>query len=109
MIGTMNERDGHFVSEMREFRLLQEINCSLPVLRLESSLYDDCESFLSLEYNIVDDAPLTHLEEAFDPPLTSLPLVASSFSSFVVASSISDLTLLSFPPPFSSVHGVRDG
>ena len=47
---------------------------------LESSLYDDYESSVPLESNVVDDAPLTELEEVFDhPPLTSLPLITPSF------------------------------
>ena len=50
-----------------------------------------------LESNVVDDAPLTNLEEVFKPPLTSLPLAIPSFSSSSVATSISDLTLLASP------------
>ena len=34
-----------------------------------------------VESNVVDDAPLTDLEEVFDPPLTCLPFVAPSFFS----------------------------
>ena len=78
---TMSERYEHFVSEMMEFGLMHETNSSLPIPRLKSSLYDDYESFLLLESNVVDDAPLTDLEEVFDPPLSSLPLVAPFFSS----------------------------
>ena len=53
---------------------------------------------------------LTDLEKVFDPPLTSLPLVAPSFFSTPVATSVSDTTLLASPtPPFSKVLGVRDG
>ena len=44
-----------FVSEMREFGLLHETDPSLPIPTLESSLYDDYESFLPLESNVVDD------------------------------------------------------
>jgi len=58
MIETINERDEHYVSEMREFGLLCETDPNLPILRLESSLYDDYEPSLSLESNVVDDAPL---------------------------------------------------
>jgi len=64
----MNEQHEHFLSEMREFGLLHEINPSLPFLRFESSLYDDCESSLPLEHNVVNGAPLTNLEEVFHPP-----------------------------------------
>jgi len=58
----------HFVSEMRECGSLHEVDPSLPFPRFEASLYDDCESSLLLEFNVVDDAPLTDLEEAFDLP-----------------------------------------
>ena len=58
IIGTMNEQHEHFVSEMREFGLLHETDSSLPIPRLESSLYDDYESCLPLKSNVVDDAPL---------------------------------------------------
>ena len=76
MIETMNERHEHFVGEMREFGLLHESNPSLPIPRLESSLYDDYEPSFPLESNVLDDAPSADLEEMFDPPLTSSPLVA---------------------------------
>jgi len=81
MIETMNDRHEHFVSEMREFGLLHETYPSLSIPRLESSLYDNYKSSLPLESSVVDDAPLANLEEVFDHPLTSLPLVAQSFSS----------------------------
>jgi len=97
IIEKMNELHEHFVSEMREFGLLHETNPSPPIPRLESGLYDDYEFFPPLESNVVDDALLTNLEEVFDPPLTSLPLVAPSFSSTPVATSISDSTLLASP------------
>ena len=58
----MYKRQEHFVSEMRTFGLLHETDCSLPIPRLESSFYDDYESSLPLESNVVDDAPLTNLE-----------------------------------------------
>jgi len=67
---------------------------SLPSLRLKANFYDDCESFLSLESNFVDDAPLTYLEEVFDPPLTSSPFVDPSFFSIAINTTVSDLTLL---------------
>jgi len=65
----MNERHEHFVSEMREFSLLHETDPNLPIPRLESSLYDECESSLPLKSTIVDDAPSFGLEEVVDPPL----------------------------------------
>jgi len=55
MIETMNEQYEHFASEMSEYGLLHEIDLSLPFPRLESTLYDDCESSLPLESNVVDD------------------------------------------------------
>jgi len=97
IIETMNEQHEHFVSEIREFGLLHETDPTLPIPRLESSLYDDYESSLPLESSVVDDAPLTDLGEVFDPPLTFLPLVAPSFSSTPVATSVSDLTYLPLP------------
>jgi len=45
MMETMNEQLEHFGSEMRDFGLLSDTDSSLPVPRLETSLYDDCESF----------------------------------------------------------------
>jgi len=108
MIEIMNERHEHFVSEM-EFGLLHETDPSLPIPRLESSFYDDYESSHLLESNAVDDAPLTDLEEVFDPPLTSLPLVAPSFSSTSVATSVRDLVLLVSPFPLAQCTGSEMG
>jgi len=51
---------------MRECGLLHAIDPSLPFSWLDASLYDDCESSLHLESNVVDDASLTDLEEVFD-------------------------------------------
>ena len=98
----------HFVSEMRECGLLHKTNPSLPFPRLEASLYDDYESFVSLESSVVDDAPLTDLKEVFDPPLTYSPLVAPSSSRCPIVTSTHDSALL-VPLPFSSMHRVRDG
>jgi len=64
---------------MREYGLLHEIDPSLSIPRLESSLDDDYKSFLPLKSNVVDDAPLTDLEQVFDPLLTSLPLLVHPF------------------------------
>jgi len=109
MIETMNEQLEHFVSEMSEFGLLHETDPSLHIPRLEPSLYVDYESSLPLESNVVDDAPLTDLEEVFDPPLTSLPLVAPSFSNTPVATSVSDSTLLASPLPLAQCIGLEMG
>ena len=94
IIEIMNERHEHVVSEMREFGLLHGTDPSLPIPRIESSLYDDSKFFLPLKSNVVDDAPLTDLEELFDPLSTSLPFLAPSFSSTPVEPNVSELTLL---------------
>jgi len=85
MIETMNERHEHFVSEMRECGLLHETGPSLPFPRLESSLYDNCESTLPLESLVIDDTRSIELEEVFEPPLTTLPLITPFFSSTPIA------------------------
>jgi len=97
----MNEQCKYFVSVMQECDILHGTDSNLPFFRLVSSLYNDCESSLPLEFNFVDDVLLTNLEEMFDPTLTSLPLVAPSFSSTHLNTSISDLTLLSSPFPLA--------
>jgi len=48
MIETMNEQHMHFVSDTKECGLLLETDHSLLFPMLEASLYDDCESFLTL-------------------------------------------------------------
>jgi len=107
LVMIINERLEHFVSEMREFDLLSETDPSLTFLRLKASVYDDCESFLPLEPNIVDDAPLIDLEEVFDLPSTSLPFIAPSFSSTPVDTSVSDLTLLTSLLPLAQCMGLE--
>jgi len=97
MIETMNELHEHFANEMGEHGLLHEADPTVPFLELESSLYDDSESSLSLESNVVQDAPSTDLEEVFDPRLTSLPFVTPSFSSTHMNTSVSAPTLLTSP------------
>ena len=67
----MNERHEHFISEMREFSLLHEIDPTLASPKCEASHYNGCESSLSLEFDFADDTRSTNLEEVFDPPLTS--------------------------------------
>jgi len=44
MIEAITEQHTHFVSEMREFGLLNETYHSLPSSRINASLFDDCES-----------------------------------------------------------------
>jgi len=75
---------------MNECGLLHETDPSLPSPRLKANLYDNCESSLPLEFNFVDDASSTSLEEAFDPPLTS---------STPIYITISDLALIACPHP----------
>ena len=109
MIETMNEQHENFVNEMREFGLLHETDPSLPIPRPESSLYDDYESFLPLESNIIDDAPLTNLEEVLNPPLTYSPLIAPSSSGSPLVTSTTDPTLLDSPFPLAQCMGLEMG
>jgi len=94
---------------MREFSLLHETDPSLPIPRRQSSLYDDYESFLPLDSNIVDDAPLTDLEEVFDPPLTYSSLVAPCCSSTPIVTTTGASTLLDFPFPLAQCTGLEVG
>jgi len=98
---------------MRESDLLSEIDPSLTSLILKVRLYDDYESSLPLESNFVDNAPLPDLEELYDSPLTSLPFVALSSSSTLIATSVSDLTLvvsaLPFPLPLTQCMELEMG
>jgi len=94
-----DEQHEHFVSEIRDFGLLHETKPSLPIPRPGSSLYDDYESSLLLESNVVDDAPLTDPEEVFD----------LSFSRTPVAISISDSTFLASPLPLTQWMGLEMG
>jgi len=105
----MNEQDKHFVSEMRECSLLHETDPSLPFRRLDVSLHDDCESSLSLESNVADNARLTGPDEVFDPLLTCFPFAALSFSSTCMKTSGSDLTLLASPLPRAQCMGLEMG
>jgi len=94
---------------MREFSLFHEIDLSLPFPSLESSLYDDCESPFLLAYNIINDTPLTNMEEVFDPPLMTLSFVAPSFSSTPMDTSISYSNLLASPLPLDPCTGLAMG
>ena len=94
MIETTNERHEHFVSKMREFSLLHETDSSLPLPRLDASLYDDYEPSLPLESSVVDDAHMTNLEVELDPPLISFPFIAQSSSRTPIATNVSNSTLL---------------
>jgi len=105
----IKEQQEHFVSEIREFGLLHETDSSLPIPRLECSLYDDYGSSLPLESNVVDDAPLPDAEEVFHPPLTSIPFVAPSFSSTPIATSDSDSTFLTSFLPLAQCTGLEMG
>ena len=68
LMETIKEQQEHFVSEMREFGLFNETNPSLPIPRLESSLYDNYGSSIPLESNVVDDAPLLSLRVTISDP-----------------------------------------
>ena len=109
MIGTMNEQHERFDSRMREHSLWHETDPNLPCLRLEARLYDDCESSLPLESNVVDNAPLTNLGQVFDPPLTPLTFVAPSFSSTPMDTSVSASILLASPFPLAQCMGLEMG
>ena len=109
MIGTMNQQHERFVIRMRECSLLHETDPSLPCPRLEACLYDDCESSLPLESNVVDDASLTDLGEVFDSPLTPLTFVAPPFSSTPMDTSVSDSILLASPLPLAQCTGLEMG
>jgi len=75
IIETMNERQGCFISKVRECGLLYEIDHSPFFYRLVVSLYDDHKSSLPLEPDFMAHTPLIGLEEVVDPPF-----VASSLS-----------------------------
>ena len=107
LIETTTERQEYFVSEIREFDLLHETDHNVPIRRLESSLYDDYESFIPIESNVVNDAPLTDLEAVFDPPLTSYHLLLHPFLATPVATRVSDLTLLAYPLPLAQCTGLE--
>jgi len=64
---------------MKEFCLLHETDPSLPIPRRDCSLFDDYESSIPLVCDVVDDAPLTDLEEVFDPPFLLRHLLLHSF------------------------------
>ena len=88
---------------------MHAIDPSLPCPRLEARLYDDCESFLPLESNVVDDVPLADLWEGFDPSLTPLTFVAPSFFSTSTDTSVSDSILLASPLPLAQCTGLEMG
>ena len=92
---------------MREFGLLHAIDPSLPSPRLKANPYEDYESSLPLEFDFANDAPLTDLKKVFGPPLTSLPLVASSFSGTPVDTTIIIVLLLASPLLLDHARGLR--
>ena len=109
MIETMNEKHNYFACEMREFGLLSETNPTMPSSRIEASRYDDCESSLTLESNLIGDAPLMHLEEMFGPSLTSLPFVVPSNYGTLINTIFSALTLLASPLSLAQWTGLQMG
>jgi len=58
--------------------------------------------------NVVDDAPLSNLEEVFGPLLTSLSFGAPPFSNTPMDTRVSDLTLLASPLPLAQSMGLED-
>jgi len=105
----MQEQHTRFVSEMRECILLHETNPNLASLKLEVSLYEDCESSLPLESSFVNDIPYTDLEEVPDSPLTSSSLVTLSSTSTPVGTTVSALTLHASPLPLAQCTGLEMG
>jgi len=101
VIGIMNKQHAHFVSKMRECPLVIRPNLVCPSLDLRLVFVMIVSLPFPLESNVVDDPPLTNLKEVFHPSITSLPLVASSFSSTLIATSVRDLTLLASPLPLA--------
>ena len=69
MIETMTEQRIEFANNMREHELSPETDLRFSSPSLDVNLCDDGASFLSLE---------SGLKEVFDPPLTTLPIVAPS-------------------------------
>jgi len=94
---------------MREFGLLHETDPSLPSSKLEATLFNDCESSLPLESDFVDDAHLINPNVELDPPLTSLLLIAPSFSNTPIDTIVSDLALLASPLPLAQCIGLEMG
>ena len=105
----MNERHECFVGKMRECGLLHGTDPSPSSPRLKVSLYDDCESSLSLEPDFVVDSPFTSLKEVIDPPLTSLPFIVPSLSSTLRDTTDGVLRLLSSPFPLAQYTGLKIG
>ena len=53
---------------MREFYLLSGTDPGLCFPKLKASLYDDYWSAFPPESNVIEDAPLTNLDEVFNLP-----------------------------------------
>jgi len=86
---------------MRECGISYETDPSLSSSRLEVILYDDCESSLRLEPDLVIDSPLTSLEEVIDHPLTFLPFVAPFLPNIPRDTTEDVLRLFSSPLPLA--------
>ena len=76
--------------------MIVSLLCSITYLPMicTLNLHDNYESSILLELNVVNDAPLTGLQEMFDPPLTSLLTVAPSFLNTPMDTSVSNLPLV---------------
>ena len=101
MIEAISDQHKHFVSEIRECGLLYGTDPNLLFPRLKVSLCDDCEPSLPLESSFVDDTPSINLQEAFDPPFTSLSFVAPSSPSTPIGTIVSALPLFASPLPLT--------
>jgi len=94
---------------MREFGLLHETDLSLSSPRSAASLFDDCESAIPLEFDFVDDAHLIDLKVELNPPLSSLPFVALTFSSTPIDTIVTNLALLASLLPLAQCTGLEMG
>jgi len=88
MIDTMNEQQIKFANKMRKYDLSHETDLRFSSPRLDVNMCDDGMSFSPLE---------SGLEEALDPPLTTLLTVASSFPNTLRDNTAFIMTLLNTP------------
>jgi len=73
------------------------------------NLHDNCKFSLALDLNVLKDAPLTDLEEMFDPPLTLSPIVSPSFLNTPTDTSVNDLPLLTSLLPSAQFMSLEMG
>jgi len=89
MTETVNEQQIEFANYMQEYYLSHETNLKFSSPNFDVNSCDDDASFLTLE---------SELEEAVDPPLTTLPLIAPS-----LPSALMDNTTFIIMFPYSSL------